>query len=72
MSARRYTRPRNLHHLLDRLADQLDARGQPAAPITLWSEQYAEAHTLLHYALLSGKPLMWRGHPLICAEESKP
>jgi hypothetical protein len=72
MSARRYPRPRSLRHLLDRLADQLDVRGRPDAPITLWATQFQEAHKLLHYELLAGQPLAWRGHPLLKAPESKP
>jgi hypothetical protein len=65
MSARRYTRPRSLRHLLDRLADQLDAKDLPAAPIHLWEAQFEEAHQLLHYQLLSGGRFEWRGHPLV-------
>ena len=53
---------------LNRLADHLDRQGRRDAAITLNAEQYADAHRLLHYQLLGGGALAWRGHPLRVAE----
>jgi len=61
-----------LRRLLDRLADHYDREGKHSAPIQLWADQYRLACRLLHFEILSGQRPAWRGHPLICAEESKP
>jgi len=49
---------------LDRWCAFLDGQGRPHAAITLTAQQFEAAHRLLHYELLSGGRLEWRGHPL--------